>query len=123
MTRHRMIYLLKERWRTEAAYRELKQELGLEHDEGRSYPGLQHHFTAALCAYAFIAAERARALANATPDTPYLVRSPQRFQKHVHTHFRRCACCWRARSSRGYWSGWHPQRTTEERETEWGCGK
>lgn len=83
MPRHRMIYLLKERWRTEAAYRELKQELGLEQYEGRRYPGLQHHLTAALCAYAFIAAERARALANVTPDTPYLVRSPQRLQKHV----------------------------------------
>ncbi len=59
--RRRLVYLLKERFRTEAAYRELKQELGLDQYEGRRYTGLQHHLTVVMCAYAFVVAERDRA--------------------------------------------------------------
>ncbi|MFO0579722.1 MAG: IS701 family transposase [Polyangia bacterium] len=56
-----LVYLLKERWRTEAAYREMKNELGLDHYEGRRYTGFTHHVTAVLCTYAFVVAERDRA--------------------------------------------------------------
>lgn len=51
----------KERWRTKAAYREMKNELGLDHYEGRRYTGFTHHVTAVLCTYAFVVAERDRA--------------------------------------------------------------
>jgi SRSO17 transposase len=61
MSKKQIVRLLKERFRTEQAYEELKGELGLDHFEGRSFPGWHHHVSAVLCAYAFLVAERARA--------------------------------------------------------------
>lgn len=55
-----MVRLVKERYRTEAAYQELKGELGLDHFEGRRYRGWQHHVSAVLCVHAFLVAERSR---------------------------------------------------------------
>src|SRR6266496_5494482 len=57
-SRKRMVRLVKERYRTERAYEDLKGELGLDHFEGRRFPGWHHHVTVALCCYAFITAER-----------------------------------------------------------------
>ena len=37
-----------------------KDELGLDHYEGRRFPGWHHHISVVLCCYAFIVAERAR---------------------------------------------------------------
>jgi SRSO17 transposase len=47
------------RWRVERDYQELKQEIGLDHFEGRTWTGFHHH--AALCAvaHAFLALQRA----------------------------------------------------------------
>ena len=42
------------RWRVEHDYRELKQCLGLDHYEGRSYRGLHHHLTCVTVAHAFL---------------------------------------------------------------------
>jgi SRSO17 transposase len=56
----RLVYHIKQRWRTERAYQDLKGQLGLDHFEGRRYPGWHHHVSVALCCYAFIIAERAR---------------------------------------------------------------
>lgn len=55
----RLVYLAKLRWRVERDYQELKQEIGLDHFEGRSWKGFHHH--AALCAVAhgFLALRRA----------------------------------------------------------------
>ncbi len=44
----------------EQAYSELKGELGLDHFEGRSFPGWHHHVSVVLCCYAFVVAERVR---------------------------------------------------------------
>ena len=55
----RIIRLLKQRWRTERVYQDLKGELGLDHYEGRRYSGWHHHVSVALCCYAFVIAERA----------------------------------------------------------------
>ncbi len=57
-SRRRLVYLLKERYRTEQMYREAKQELGLNQYEGRSYRGFTHHVTVVLCCYAFLVAHR-----------------------------------------------------------------
>lgn len=57
-SRRRLVYLLKERFRTEQMYRESKQELGLNQYEGRSYRGFTHHVTVVLCCYAFLVAHR-----------------------------------------------------------------
>jgi SRSO17 transposase len=55
----RLVTLIKLRWRVERDYQELKQELGLDHFEGRTWRGFHHH--AALCAVAhgFLALHRA----------------------------------------------------------------
>jgi SRSO17 transposase len=60
MTKKQIVRLIKERWRTERAYEDLKGELGLDHFEGRSFPGWHHHVSVVLCCYAFIVAERVR---------------------------------------------------------------
>ena len=61
MSKKQIVRLLKERYRTEQAYEELKGELGLDHFEGRSFVGWHHHVSVALCSYAFLVAERSRA--------------------------------------------------------------
>jgi SRSO17 transposase len=56
-----IVRLFKERWRTERMYEDLKGELGLDHFEGRSFPGWHHHISVVICCYAFVIAERVRA--------------------------------------------------------------
>jgi SRSO17 transposase len=60
MTKKQIIRIIKERWRTEILYEELKGELGLDHFEGRSFPGWNHHVSVVLCCYAFVVVERMR---------------------------------------------------------------
>jgi SRSO17 transposase len=48
------------RWRIEMDYRELKEELGLDHFEGRHWLGWYHHVTLVTLAYAFLRSEQAR---------------------------------------------------------------
>lgn len=60
MSKKQIVRLCKERWRTERMYEDLKGELGLDHFEGRSFPGWHHHVSVVLCCYAFAVAERSR---------------------------------------------------------------
>ncbi len=60
MSKKQIVRVIKERWRTERAYEELKGELGLDHFEGRSFPGWHHHVSVVLSCYAFIVSERVR---------------------------------------------------------------
>ena len=55
-----LVRLAKLRWRIEHDYRELKDALGLDHFEGRSYPGWHHHTTLVSVAHAFLTLERRR---------------------------------------------------------------
>jgi SRSO17 transposase len=48
----------KMRWRIERDYQELKQELGLDHYEGRGWRGFHHHATLCIAAYGFLVRER-----------------------------------------------------------------
>ncbi|ADO73876.1 Transposase [Stigmatella aurantiaca DW4/3-1] len=59
-TKKQLVRLVMPRWRTERVYEDLKGELGLDHYEGRRFPGWHHHISVALCCYAFIVAERVR---------------------------------------------------------------
>jgi len=61
MPKKQIVRTVKERWKTERVYQEMKGELGLDHYEGRSYPGWHHHVTVAICCYAFIVSERMKA--------------------------------------------------------------
>jgi SRSO17 transposase len=67
MSKKRIVCTIKERWRTERAYEELKMELGLDHYEGRSFPGWNHHVSVVLCCYAFVVAERLRRFPPSAP--------------------------------------------------------
>jgi SRSO17 transposase len=49
-----LVRTAKGRWWVEHSYKELKDELGLDHFEGRSWRGWQHHVTLVLLAYAFL---------------------------------------------------------------------
>lgn len=55
-----LVSLAKIRWRIERDYQELKDELGLDHYEGRGWRGLHHHGVLCMAAYCFLAAERGR---------------------------------------------------------------
>jgi SRSO17 transposase len=55
-----LVQLIKDRWRTERVYQDLKDELGLDHFEGRRFRGWHHHVSVVLAAAAFLVAERAR---------------------------------------------------------------
>jgi SRSO17 transposase len=55
-----LVRLIKLRWRIERDFEEMKDELGLDHYEGRSWRGFHHHGVLCVAAYAFLAAERAR---------------------------------------------------------------
>jgi SRSO17 transposase len=56
----RLVALAKIRWRIEHDYRELKDAIGLDHFEGRSYRGWHHHVTLVSVAHAFLTLERRR---------------------------------------------------------------
>jgi SRSO17 transposase len=60
ISKKRLIRIAMQRWRTERVYEDLKNELGLDHYEGRSFVGWHHHVSVALCCFAFIVAERRR---------------------------------------------------------------
>jgi SRSO17 transposase len=53
-----LVRLAKLRWRIEHDYRELKDALGLDHFEGRSFRGWHHHVTLVSIAHAFLTLER-----------------------------------------------------------------
>jgi SRSO17 transposase len=53
-----LIATAKLRWRIERDYQELKQELGLDHYEGRGWRGFHHHATLCIAAYGFLVRER-----------------------------------------------------------------
>jgi SRSO17 transposase len=55
-----LVRLAHHRWAIEQHYQDLKTELGLDHFEGRTYPGWQHHQVISAVAYGFLQAERLR---------------------------------------------------------------
>jgi SRSO17 transposase len=55
-----LVRLAHQRWAIEQQYQELKDELGLDHFEGRSLPGWNRHVVLTALAYAFLQIERQR---------------------------------------------------------------
>jgi len=72
-----LVRLAKIRWRIERDFQELKDELGLDHYEGRGWRGFHHHGALCIAAYAFLAAERARL----SPPAPLAFLLPARLPK------------------------------------------
>lgn len=69
-SRKQLVRLARRRWPIEQQYRELKDELGLDHFEGRTYPGWAHHVVLTAMAFAFLQLERQRAPDTARPTLP-----------------------------------------------------
>jgi len=110
MSLRRLVELAKLRWRIEHDYRDLKQEIGLGHYEGRGWPGFHHHGTLCIAAYGFLISERERI----PPSEPYsaarIEKSPlpsgyrprgapnpaaaprSQFDRHDPPHHSRCDC-------------------------------
>jgi SRSO17 transposase len=63
------------RWRIERDYRELKQEVGLGHFEGRGWRGFHHHATLCIAAYGFLISER-ETIPPSGPATPSRLKKP-----------------------------------------------
>ncbi len=55
-----VVRLAHQRWAIEQQYQELKDEIGLDHFEGRSLPGWQRHVVLTAIAYSFLQSERRR---------------------------------------------------------------
>ena len=62
------------RWRIERDYQDLKQELGLDHYEGRGWRGFHHHGTLSIAAYGFLVSERLAAGPTSGAKKNFLVR-------------------------------------------------
>jgi SRSO17 transposase len=59
-SRLKAVRLWKQRWRVEQGHQQMKEELGLDHFEGRSWRGFHHHAAMVLLAYGFLLLEQAR---------------------------------------------------------------
>jgi SRSO17 transposase len=67
-SRIQAVRLWRSRWPVEQGYQQMKEELGLDHHEGRSWRGFHHHACLVMLAYGFLALERYRA--RQTPAEP-----------------------------------------------------
>jgi len=65
----RMVRLVKCRWKIEQDYHQLKEELGLDHYEGRHWQGWHHHVTMVMLAHAFLTLETLRSKKNFWVDS------------------------------------------------------
>ena len=94
-TLKRLAGAIKARWVCEQAHQQLKEELGLDHFEGRSWAGLHRHCLMAMIAFAFLQARRLKEIKGgkknrrpATPTKPACLRydrqssSPSRNHPH-----------------------------------------
>lgn len=71
LSRKEMVRQVKDRWRTERVYQDFKNQLGLDHFEGRSYRGWHHHVTVGLVCFSFLVAEHARCFSPSAEWTPH----------------------------------------------------
>jgi len=71
-TLHELVRVVRSRWPIEQQYRELKDELGIDHFEGRSYRGWTHHTVLTAIAFTFLQLERMRADDASRPTLPHV---------------------------------------------------
>jgi len=65
-----LVYWAKIRWWVEQNYQQLKEEIGLDHFEGRSWAGWHHHVTLVMVAFDFLVLEGFRNKKNFWVDPP-----------------------------------------------------
>jgi SRSO17 transposase len=66
----RLATAIKARWVCEQAHQQLKEELGLDHFEGRSWTGLHRHALMTLIAFAFLQHRRLTAAGRGKKERP-----------------------------------------------------
>ena len=66
-----LVTLVRSRWPIEQQYRELKDDLGIDHFEGRSYRGWGHHTVLTAVAFTFLQLERMRSDDAPRPTLPH----------------------------------------------------
>ena len=64
----RLVAIARGRWRVEQDYQQLKEELGLDHFEGRGWTGWHHHITLVMMAHLFLRLEQTRRSSKRTLD-------------------------------------------------------
>lgn len=69
-TLRELVTVVRSRWPIEQQYRELKDELGIDHFEGRSYRGWAHHTVLTAIAFTFLQLERMRSDDDVRPTLP-----------------------------------------------------
>jgi SRSO17 transposase len=69
-TCRRAVRFWKSRWPVEQGYQQMKEELGLDHFEGRSWRGFHHHAAMVMLAYGFLLLERVRGQRERAADRP-----------------------------------------------------
>ena len=79
---------IKARWVCEQAHQQLKEELGLDHFEGRSWTGLHRHALMTMIAYAFLQSRRLSAAGrkkriSGPPPQPSMPASRQAILDHL----------------------------------------
>ena len=65
-----LVHTVKMRWRIEHDYRELKEEVGLDHYEGRNWRGFHHHASLCIAAYGFLMLQRLSGVKKNTAQLP-----------------------------------------------------
>jgi SRSO17 transposase len=93
------VRLWKSRWPVEQGYQQLKEELGLDHFEGRSWRGFHHHAALVLLAYGFLTLERQRAAAAQQPVKKKSVHAAERARDSAGATAVAGAACARALSA------------------------
>jgi SRSO17 transposase len=71
----KLVDFAKLRWRIERDYQELKQEVGLDHFEGRGWRGFHHHATMCIATYGFLVSER-ETIPPSGPRSATLLQTP-----------------------------------------------
>lgn len=94
-SRIKAVRLWRSRWPVEQGYQQMKEELGLDHHEGRSWRGFHHHACLVMLAYGFLALEQRR-LKREREQTP-----ARRGKKGIRS--RSSPCRRSAGRSRGSW--------------------
>jgi SRSO17 transposase len=76
MSLNQLVDIAHMRWRIEHDYRDLKQEIGLGHYEGRGWRGFHHHGTLSIAAYGFLISERERIPPSGPHSAAQIEKSP-----------------------------------------------